>query len=266
MPFTWHTLIVKEGRRRGLVRVYYDPAQDEPEAFASALDEALRDARWTCVTSEDLYDEGLPAQVFLKVMHRHEDALSPAHEAALEAAGFSRETDGWTLVFPASWDIDPRYRMLQERLEQRVDRGDPRRQHDDQNSISAYNMSILMEAMQEAFGLTLDGSFESIKQVDDFLIMAGQEGDWRFRVFTPATLIACGDYAAEVAIRTQPGVSWGDDEQHPLVIGKTENQAGAKTSTRLKARKRCADGAADSLYSLLNVLIGMMQTGKLYNL
>jgi hypothetical protein len=266
MSFTWHTLVVKDGTRRGLVRVYYDPAQDEPQAFAKALDEAISNARWTCVTDEDLYDEGLPSQVFLKVMHRNEDILTPAHEAALEAAGFSRETDGWTLVFPTSWDVDPRYRMLQERLEQRVDRSDPRERHDDQSSVSAYNMRVLMEAMQEAFGLALDGSFESIKQVDDFLIMPEQEGDWRFRVFTPATLIACGDYAVEVAIRTQPGVAWGDDEQHPLVIGRTENHAGMRTSTRTKARKRCAFGEADSLYSLLDVLIGMMQTGDLYKL
>jgi hypothetical protein len=268
MPFGPHLLISSEAEQWMLNRVYYEPRQDDQEVFANALDQVIYDARWYAVTAEPPYKQGLPKGILLRVVLLGEEALTAAHEEVLQAEGFSPDAQGWVLRFPVSWELDEGYRALQEELERRVDCRDPRLPHDKHTSVAVHNMNVLMEAARTALGLDLDGSFESVKKLDELLLMEEVEPEWRFRVFSPATLIACGDYTAEVAVRTFPELYWsGDeaDEAHPLAFEGSltpESGSGGKMNPRGKARKRCLYGAGDSLYSLIAVVIDLLRRNR----
>jgi hypothetical protein len=264
MPFTSNTLVIRDGAGYGQIRVYYEPEQDELATFASSLYEAITDARWSSASSETYYKQGLPDHLFLRIVHQ--GTLTAVHEAALHEAGFVRSPEGWTLPFSLSWEREPRLRPLQEALEQRIARGDPRSRHSQEERVAAYNMEVLREEMRRHLGLELDGTFESIKLVDAFLVEEESERPWEFRVFSPATLIACGDYAAEVAVRTQPEISWGGTESHPLAVRRINAPADSRattTGTRSKAIKRCVNGPGDSLYSLLSIVVQMVRAGRM---
>jgi hypothetical protein len=268
MPFGAHLLISSEAEQWILNRVYYEPQQDDQEAFANALGQVIDDARWYAVTAALPYQHGLPKGIMVRVVLQGEEALTAAQVEVLQAEGFSPEALGWVLRFPLSWELDQDYRMLQEELERRVDRRDPRLPHDEHSSVAVHNMNVLMEAAREALGLNLDGSFESVKKLDELLLMEGVEEEWRFRIFAPAMLIACGDYTAEVAVRTFPELHWSDneaDEAHPLAFEGSltpESGSGGKMNPRGKARKRCLYGAGDSLYSLIAVVIDLLRRDR----
>nr|BBH92830.1 hypothetical protein KTA_10290 [Thermogemmatispora argillosa] len=268
MPFGPHLLISSEAEQWVLNRVYYEPLQDDRETFANALSQVIDEARWYVVTAALPYQRGLPKGIMVRVALQGEEALTAAHEEVLQAEGFSPEALGWVLRFPLSWELDPDYRMLQEELERRADLRDPRLPHDEHSSVAVHNMNVLREAAREALGLNLDGSFESVKKLDELLLLEGVEEEWRFRVLSPATLIACGDYTAEVAVRTFPELHWSDDiadEAHPLAFeGRLtpESGSGGKMNPRGKARKRCLYGAGDSLYSLIAVVIDLLRRNR----
>ncbi|MBX5455991.1 MAG: hypothetical protein IRZ31_03750 [Thermogemmatispora sp.] len=268
MPFGPHLIISCEKEQWILDRVYYEPQQDDQETFASALGQVIYDAQWYVVTSERPYKQGLPKGILLRVVLMGEETLTAAHEEVLRAEGFSPEAPGWVLRFPLSWELDQNYRLLQEELERRVDRRDPRLPHDEHTSVAVHNLKALIEVARTALGLDLDSSFESVKKLDELLLMEGVEPEWRFRVFSPATLIACGDYTAEVAVRTFPELYWSDDEPdeaYPLAFEGSltpESGRGGKMNPRGKARKRCLYGDGDSLYSLIAVVIDLLRRNR----
>ncbi|MBX5451834.1 hypothetical protein [Thermogemmatispora sp.] len=173
MPFGPHLLISSEAEQWVLNRVYYEPEQDDRNTFATALSQVIDEAQWYAVTSALLYQHGLPKGVMLRVALPGEQALTAAHEEVLEAEGFSPEALGWVLRFPLSWELDEGYRALQEELERRVDLRDPRLPHDEHSSVAEHNMNVLAEVAREALGLNLDGSFESVKKLDELLLMGG---------------------------------------------------------------------------------------------
>ncbi|RAQ97955.1 hypothetical protein [Thermogemmatispora tikiterensis] len=268
MPFGPHLMVSSEGGQCILNRVYYEPQHDDQEAFANALGQVIYDARWYAVTAEPPYRQGLPRGISLRVVLLGEEALTAAHEELLRAEGFSPGAQGWLLRFPVSWELDQGYRILQEELERRVDRRDPRLPHDEHTTVAVHNMNVLIEVARTALGLDLDGSFESVKKLDELLLMEEVEPEWRFRVFAPATLIACGDYTAEVAVRTFPELYWSDDEPdeaYPLAFEGSlmpESGRGGKMNPRGKARKRCLYGDGDSLYSLIAVVIDLLRRNR----
>jgi hypothetical protein len=266
MPFTTNMLIAQDAGLWQLIRIYYEPQQEDAQAFAKALWEVVDHARRSAVSNERFYREGLPEGISLRIVHREEDRLTPAQEEVLREEGFVQSAAGWSQLFPLSWELDAGYRALQEELERRIDQGDPRGSHDGRTSVAAYNMGVLMEVARATLGLELDGSLESINKLDELLVMERVEPEWRFRVFSPATLIACGDYAGEVAVRTFPEMRWSSDQSYELEFvgsGKPGTAGGGTTSTRKKAMKRCLYGQSDSLHQLLFVLVSMIREGRL---
>ncbi|GER83323.1 hypothetical protein KTAU_19600 [Thermogemmatispora aurantia] len=268
MPFTANMFIARDAGLWQLIGIYYEPQQEDAPAFAEGLRQVIDRARWSAVSNEMLYREGLPKGISLRIVHREEDRLTPAQEEVLREKGFVQSAGGWSQLFPLSWELDEGYRALQEELERRVDGRDPRLPHDEHTSVAVHNMNVLMEAARTALGLDLDGSFESVKKLDELLLMEEVEPEWRFRVLSPATLIACGDYTAEVAVRTFPELHWSDDEAdepHPLAFEGSltpESGSGGKMNPRGKARKRCLYGAGDSLYSLIAVVIDLLRRNR----
>ncbi|WP_376793743.1 hypothetical protein [Thermogemmatispora sp.] len=265
MPFGPHMLISTEEKGWIINRVYYEPQQDDGETFVKALDDVIEDAQRYAVTEDLPYDAGLPRGILLRICCQREEVLPSPHQEALQERGFVPDPLGWALAFPLSWELDQGYRSLQEELNRRVEQGDPRAPHGKETTIAAYNMRVLSEVARTTLGLELDGSFESIQKLDELLLMERVEPEWRFRVFSPATLVACGDYTSEVAIRSFPELHWGSDEKYPLEFEghlRPGGAGGGKLNPRGKAVKRCLYGASDSLYSLISVIISLVRQNR----
>ncbi len=273
MPFT-PGFIALAGRTNDKVSKYlrvYFRSEDEatPEDFSAVLNAMIDEARWHIVSSLKLHNGQLPDALYFSVTANgtteEEKVFTSAEEAVLTGAGFvpdTQESDTeesgteepgterlklWSLELPLSWNLDARYKTFQERLEGRIDMGSPARRHGRSIGIAEHNAATLKQIVREVFNVTFDYSLKSLNEIDRIITMGQSEDNWQFRVFTPASLVACGDYAGEVARNIIPDTHW-EDQERPLVLRT------ATASPRSKVTKLCVNGPGDSVRFLIETL------------
>lgn len=256
MPFTNHYLRLQvqyppyEHPNR-FVRVYR-PENESAATFEQDLGEVLYKAMLHALYTQEekLFD----AVVF--GIADPENTLSAQFKEIMQKHGVHPDENIlglYIIKYPLSWELDPRLRTLQERLQTEISLTIPSDAYDPNELVVQHNTKALQQAIRDIFSVELDLSQHSLNHLDDIITMRQDDKKWRFHLFTEKFLTACGDYTGEVVRTIYPHARWTKNER-PLSIGE------ATFNPRAKVIKLCCHGIRDSLETYVELLQYMMNS------